>query len=138
MAPPWYYPEYWVLLSDRFHKRCDLSEFCALCDFRFSFDARWVLSTSLLQAYSRVPEAITSGSPGPESYPELHQRLGFWISIVAIVGVDGFLTGTLIIPITLVSFNSVFHNSSLLSAAATAGTPTGGFLMVCLSSLYLR
>ena len=66
---------------------------------------------------------------------------GLWISIVAIVGLDGFLTGTLIIPITLVSFSSVFHNSSLLSAAATAGTPTGGFLiglfMIAVSSLII-
>jgi basic amino acid/polyamine antiporter, APA family len=77
----------------------------------------------------------------------LHPILGFisgwglWISIVAIVGLDGFLTGTLIIPITLVSFSSVFHNASLLSAAATAGTPTGGFLiglfMIGVSSLII-
>jgi len=65
----------------------------------------------------------------------IHPILGFisgwglWISIVAIVGLDGFLTGTLIIPITLVSFGSISNNASLLNLAAQAGTPTGAFLI---------
>jgi basic amino acid/polyamine antiporter, APA family len=77
----------------------------------------------------------------------LHPILGFltgwglWISIVAIVGLDGYLTGTLIIPISLVSFGSITSNPSLLNAAASAGTPTGAFLigllMIGVSSLII-
>jgi basic amino acid/polyamine antiporter, APA family len=66
---------------------------------------------------------------------------GLWISIVAIVGLDGFLTGSLIIPISLVSFGSVLSAPSLISLAAQAGTPTGAFLigltMIGVSSLII-
>jgi len=66
---------------------------------------------------------------------------GLWVSIVAIVGLDGYLTGTLIIPISLVSFGSVLNAPSLISAAASAGTPTGAFLigltMIGVSSLII-
>ncbi len=66
---------------------------------------------------------------------------GLWVSIIAIVGLDGYLTGTLIVPIFLVSFGATLSNSSLISAAAQAGTPTGAFLigltMIVLSSLII-
>jgi len=77
----------------------------------------------------------------------LHPIIGFvagwglWVSIVAIVGLDGFLTGSLIIPISLVSFGSALSAPSLISLAAQASTPTGAFLigltMIALSSLII-
>jgi basic amino acid/polyamine antiporter, APA family len=77
----------------------------------------------------------------------IHPVLGFisgwglWVSIIAIVGLDGFLTGTLIVPISLVSFGAISHNAGLVGSAATASSPTGGFLiglfMIAVSSLII-
>ncbi len=77
----------------------------------------------------------------------IHPVLGFitgwglWISIIAIVGLDGFLTGTLIVPISLVSFGAISHSAGLVASAAAASSPTGGFLiglfMIAVSSLII-
>ena len=77
----------------------------------------------------------------------LHPILGFisgwglWVSIIAIVGLDGYLTRTLVFPISLVSFGAILHSSSVVHMASQASTPTGGFLlglmMIAVSTLII-
>jgi len=62
---------------------------------------------------------------------------GLWLSILAILGIDGYLFSTLIIPISLVSFGYSTGNAGLIALAAAVTSPVTayvlGLLMILIS-----
>lgn len=77
----------------------------------------------------------------------LHPVIGFmagwglWISIVSIVGLDGYITGTIIFPVALASLGYSLANPSLVSLASYVATPVPtfavGLTMIAVSSLII-
>jgi len=53
----------------------------------------------------------------------------FWISLLAIVGIEGFINSTVVLPIALVSFGYALGNQFLVGLATTVATPVNGFLL---------
>jgi len=53
----------------------------------------------------------------------------FWISIVAIVGIEGFINSTVVLPIALASFGYASGNQFLLSLASAVTIPVNAFVL---------
>ena len=54
---------------------------------------------------------------------------GFWISIAATVGIEGYINSTVILPIALVSLGYGTANPSLITLASTVSAPIPAFVL---------